>query len=198
MQLRAIVGGMVVASLALFTTVAIVQADDPIASLNRSSQDRFKVVDNTFGLRRIIVIGDTPHRFRPENVTELAAVREIEEARLRVAMYLAGRRVLDREPDLTTKEPLGLNRRIIFGPIAVTSPESLDGLPQAFDLIDESRAAFRTLITRERHDFELATWKFTARPVRATTEQCLTCHRGRSLGDPLGVVLYAYRREESR
>ena len=193
MQIRACAGVMVVVSLALSALTASVLADDPIASLNRSIQDRFKDVDNTFGLRRIVVIGDTPHRFKPESVTELAAVREVEDARLQVAMYVAGRRVLDREPDLTTKEPLALNRRIIFGPIAVTPPATSEGLPAAFDLIEESRVAFGVLTRRDRHDFELADWKFTSRPVRAATAHCLTCHRGRRVGDALGVVLYAYR-----
>lgn len=196
MQIRTGVGAVIVVSLAITATIGIVHADDPIASLNRSIQDRFKDVDDTFGLRRIVVLGDTPHRFRPETVTELAAVREVEDAQLRVAMYVAGRRVLDREPDLTTKTPFAVNRRVIFGPIAVTAPISAEGLPQATDLIDESRVAFLKLAERERHDFELTDWKFTARPIRASTTKCLTCHRGSSVGDPLGVVLYAYRPRE--
>lgn len=196
MQIRTGIGVVIVVSLAITATIAIVHADDPIASLNRSIQDRFKDVDDTFGLRRIVVIGDTPHRFRPETVTELAAVQEVEDAQLRVAMYVAGRRVLDREPDLTTKAPFAVNRRVIFGPIAVTPPISAEGLPEAFDLIDESRIAFRTLGERDRYDFELAEWKFTARPLRASTTKCVSCHRGRSVGDPLGVVLYAYRPRE--
>jgi hypothetical protein len=196
MQIRTGVGVAIVVSLAITATIGIAYADDPIASLNRSIQDRFKDVDDTFGLRRIVVIGDTPHRFRPETVTELAAVREVEDVQLRVAMYVAGRRVLDREPDLTTKAPFAVDRRVIFGPIAVTPPVSAEGLPEAFDLIDESRIAFRTLGERDRYDFELANWKITARPVGATTAQCLNCHRGLSMGDPLGVVLYAYRPRE--
>ena len=171
----------------------IVCADDPLASLNRSVQDRFKDVDKYFGLRRIVVIGDTPHQFRPESVAEFAAVKALKESGYRVALYLAGRRVLDREPHLTTEEPTQLDRRVIFGPVGVTDPTFLAGLPQAVDLIDESRLAFSHLVKRDRHDFEIGDLKFTARAVRATTEQCLSCHRGRAIGDPLGVVLYAYR-----
>ncbi len=167
--------------------------DDPIASLNQAIQDRFKDVDKLFGLRRIVVLGDTPHQFRPETVTEFAVVREIDEAGLRVAMYVAGRRVLEREPDLTTKVPFELNRRVIFGPVAVTNPAALAGLPEAVDLIDEARTAFRTLVRRDRYDFEKADWTFTGRAIRASAKECLTCHKDRSLGDPLGVVLYASR-----
>ena len=168
-------------------------ADDPIAALNRAIQDRFKDVDKTFGLRRIVVLDDTPHRFQPEKVSELAAVRELDEASLRVAFYMAGRRVLDREPDLTTKQPFALNRRVLFGPVAVTDPAALTGLPDAVDLITESRNAFRALERRDRYDFEMTDWTFTARAVRATAAECLTCHKDRKIGEPLGVVLYAYR-----
>ena len=174
----------------------IVSADDPIAALNRSVQDRFKDVDKYFGLRRIVVIGDTPHQFRPESVAEFAAVKALKESGYRVALYLAGRRVLDRDPHLTTEEPTQLDRRAIFGPVAVTDPELLPGLSQAVDLIDESRVAFNQLVKRDRYDFEIGDLKLTARAVRATADHCLSCHRGRAIGDPLGVVLYAYRLRE--
>jgi hypothetical protein len=193
MHLRAFVMVTLLVSLAVAAGMGVVHADDPLAALNRSIQDRFKDVDQFFGLRRIVVIGDTPHQFRPENVAELAAVQALKDEGLRVALYLAGRRVLDREPDLTTKEPFGLNRRVIFGPVAVTDRDFARGLPAPIDLIDESRIAFRTLVKRDRHDFDVADWKFTARAVRATTGQCLSCHRGRQIGDPLGVVLYVYQ-----
>ena len=188
----------VLVGVALFAGTLSLHADDPIAAINRAIQNRFTDIDKTFGLRRIVVIGDTPHRFRPESVTELEAVQELTDAGLRVALYVAGRRVLDREPDLTTKEPFALNRRVIFGPVAVTDAATLSPLPAAVDLIDESRLAFLTLQKRERHDFERSGWTFTARAVRATSSQCLTCHQDRSVGDPLGVVLYAYQARNTR
>ena len=171
-------------------------ADDPIAALNLAIQDRFAEVDRTFGLRRIVVIGDTPHQFRPERVKELSAVKGLEEQRLSVALYVAGRRVLDREPDLTTKVPFALNHRVIFGPIAVTNPGRLPPLPDAVDLIGEGRVAFQALQQRHRYDFESGGWTFTARAIRAASAACLNCHQGRAIGDPLGVVLYAYRRQQ--
>ena len=172
-------------------------ADDPLASLNRAIQERFRDVDKNFGLRRIVIIGDTPHQFRPETVSEFAAVQDLKDEGLQVALYMAGRRVLDREPDLTTKQPFTVNRRVIFGPIAVTDPAALSALPAAVELIDESRHAFQALQRRERYDFEAANWAFSARAVRAASAECLTCHKGRTLGDPLGVVLYAYRSASS-
>jgi hypothetical protein len=35
-----------------------------------------------------------------------------------------------------------------------------------------------------------------ARPVVASTAQCLQCHHGRKIGDPLGAVVYAFRKSE--
>ena len=110
-----------------------------------------------------------------------------------MALYLAGRRVLEREPNLSSDEPGGIDRRVIFGPIAVTSTESPGALPHSVDLIDEARSAFAELQRRERYDFRWQNWTFSARAVRVTSSECLTCHKGRRSGDPLGVVLYAYR-----
>ena len=186
---------LVCATLTLGPTVSATAAgwhvDDPIAALNRIIQERFTEVDSTFGLRRIVVIGDTPHRFQPEKVSEFEAVRELTEAQLRVAIYMAGRRVLDVEPDLTTKVPFALNRRVVFGPIAVTEASALPALPEAVELIDESRDAFRALERRERYDFAIGDVTFTARAIRASSHVCLTCHKDRTIGEPLGVVLYA-------
>ena len=194
MRLRTFVIAAATTAALCGSVLAAGSADDPIASLNQAIQDRFKDVDTLFGLRRIVVLGDTPHRFRPETVSEFGVVRELDEAGLRVAMYVAGRRVLEREPDLTTKVPFELNRRVIFGPVAVTDPAALAGLPEAVELIDEGRSAFRTLVLRDRYDFERADWTFTARAIRASSKECLTCHKDRSIGDdPLGVVLYASR-----
>ena len=187
---RHIVAGLVVL---VVSTGAGVALDDPIAALNQAIQGRFALVDGTFGLRRIVVIGDTPHQFRPEKVSELDAVEGLDEQNLSVALYVAGRRVLDREPDLATKVPFALNHRVIFGPVAVTSPSVLGSLPAAVDLIGESRLAFQVLQQRDRYDFEVAGWTWTARAIRAASPVCINCHQGRAIGDPLGVVLYAYR-----
>ena len=186
-----LVGTTLAFSLTISVTVTGL-ADDPIAELNRIIQERFTEVDSTFGLRRIVIIGETPHRFQPEKVSELNAVRGLDEARMRVALYMAGRRVLDVEPDLTTKAPAALNRRVVFGPVAVTDASSLPPLPDAVQLIDESRTAFRALERRERYDFEFGDVSFTARAVRASSSACLACHMDRKIGEPLGVVMYAY------
>ena len=167
--------------------------NDPILDLNRAIQERFKHVDRFFGMRRIVVSGDTPHQFKPENVSELSAVQRLRDRHLSVALYMAGRRVLEREPNLLTKEPTVIDRRVIFGPVAVTHPTGLDALPHAVDLIDHSRTAFQHLRTNDRYDVTRDGWTLTGRAIRAQSAECLTCHRDRALGDALGVVWYAYR-----
>lgn len=176
---------------AVVTATRDFNPDDPLASLNRAIQDRFTKIDKRFGLSRMVAIADTPHRFRPETVGELDVIRELEQVRLRVALYVAGRRVLDREPDLTTNAPFAIFRRVVFGPVAVTDRDLQPTLPAAVDLIDESRMAFLALQRRERYDFEMRGWTVSARAIRAVSSACLTCHQGRAVGDPLGVVLYA-------
>jgi len=184
-----------VASVAIAVSAAgrIHAGDDPLDALNRAIQERFAGIDKFFGLRRIVVIGDTPHQFRPEKVAEESAVQDLRDANLKVALYMAGRRVLEREPNLASKEPTGIDRRVIFGPIAVTAVEQLSALPHGVDLIDEARSAFQALQRRDRHDFRMQDWKFSARAIRVTSNECLRCHAGHKTGDPLGVVFYAYR-----
>ena len=186
---------LIVASIGMAVSLParILAEDDPLDALNQTIQARFAGVDKFFGLRRIVVLGDTPHRFAPETVSEEAVVQELRDAKLQVALYMAGRRVLEREPNLKTDVPGMVDRRVIFGPIAVTSFDRLAELPHSTDLIDEARRAFGTLQHRDRYNFDMAGWKYSARAVRVTSNECLTCHAGRKQGDPLGVVMYAYR-----
>ena len=180
-------------AIAVSTPGRLHAGDDPLDSLNRAIQERFTGIDKFFGLRRIVVIGDTPHQFKPDKVSEESAVQDLRDANLKVALYMAGRRVLDREPNLSSDEPTKIDRRVIFGPIAVTDVAALRELPESVDLVDEARRAFQELERRDRHDFRMQNWKFSARAVRVTGDECVTCHKGHKTGDPLGVVLYAYR-----
>ena len=51
----------------------------------------------------------------------------------------------------------------------MTDPEFLPGLPEAVDLIDESRVAFSQLVKRDRYDFELETEVDSSRGARPET-----------------------------
>jgi hypothetical protein len=185
-----------------------------IAALNACIQERFKEIDEGFGIRRLIRIGETPHTFRPEQASELTAVAALEAAHLRVVLYLTGRRVRAPKPD-TSRWGQADAWRLIKGPVAITrvspvadsgTPPFLLAPPPPLALWDESRRAFEAFETSDAHHFASGAWRFIAKPVRAGDAACLKCHSepgaistGRSptrpvrLGDPLGVVLYGYQ-----
>ena len=177
-----------------------------LASLNSCIQTRFQDIDFKFGIRRVIKPGETPHRFEPETVREISAVRDLEDAGLRVVLYLTGRQVLRDKPPLA-----GLSHQmaweLIKGPVLITPAPTAGGstatgsasaAPLSMDLWDDSRLAMQSFGKVDSREFALAGWNFVARPVRAES-MCLNCHHestaaGNTLkvGDPIGVVLYGY------
>lgn len=188
-----------------------------LSLLDDSVQQRFKDIDKGFGYRRIIAAGDTPHRFKPENPKELKAVDELRRARMEVFLYVAGRGVLGKMPAET--EPNNNSRVRIKGPASVTPMTGEfftdhEDLPRAEQLWDEARAAMLAFhISGDTYKFAIGKWKFSARPVFASEQSCVDCHKSRvthkflpslgaplqevnsntlRIGDPLGVVLYAY------
>jgi hypothetical protein len=179
-----------------------------ISSLNDCIQSRFRDVDERFGFRRIITPGDTPHRFKPENAKEIDAVRALERASMQVILYLTGRQVL-REKPAATDLPAESLWGPIKGPVLITPAGRPAPAPRPMDLWDESARAMRAFEKSDSYDFVQAGWNFTARPVRASEELCLRCHRGPlrassvptadgnatlKIGDAIGVVLYGYLR----
>jgi hypothetical protein len=168
-------------------------------------QQRFKDVDEGFGFRRIVKVGDTPHRFNPENTREEGAVRDLERAGLRVVLYLTGRRVLtENAPGTRLGSPL------IKGPVEVTSAQPQGDLHTApsLDLREESRRAMIMFERASSYDFTAGDWTFVAHPVPASEPSCLRCHEADGstrmipsrdrvtsvrVGDPLGALLYGYQ-----
>jgi hypothetical protein len=103
-----------------------------------------------------------------------------------------------------------ISRRLIKGPVSITGTEK-GGLPLPSELWDQSRSAMAAFASKDSFQFSQGEWHFIARPVRATEQSCLGCHlddttrtiaRGSGdengkrlhIGDPLGVMLYAYRK----
>lgn len=178
-----------------------------VSELNDRVQERFKDIDNTFGYRRIIRVGDTPHRFKPENAKELKIVDELNKARLKVALYLASRSVIKINPHIARLRP----GQFIKGPGLITADNNQrNSLPEALEIFEQSRNAMAAFEKSDSYDFTLGGWKFTARPVRASDQSCLMCHKSDDwvslvgsanadqkpeqlkIGDVLGVVIYAY------
>jgi hypothetical protein len=188
---------------------AAASREDParlIAALNGCIQQRFREINERFGISRVIRLDDTPHTFRPEEVAELEAVTALEQANLRVVLYLTGRRVQAPIPD-TSRWSSADTWRLIKGPVRITPDggTAAGGLPPPpLELWDESRRALQAFATSDSHEFDKGSWRFIARPVRASEAACLKCHNqsittggvrslAPKLGDPLGVVLYGYQ-----
>ena len=213
---RLVTGAVIVAAILSITSLSMAVAVSArqtsstpetrlLSSLNSCIQARFQEIDLKFGISRVIKPGATPHRFEAATVREISAVRDLEDAGLRVVLYLTGRQILRDKP-----QPAALTAdaiwELIKGPVLITqvaaagSPASA---PAPMDLWNDTRQAMLSFATRESHEFALAGWSFVARPVRAES-MCLNCHREGTAaentlkaGDPIGVVLYGYTSNRS-
>ena len=165
-------------------------------------------------MRRVITVGETPHVFKPKDAAELWAVKSLDEADLRVVLYLSGR--TGEKPNLeAARLKVALTWRLVKGPVDITrradasAAATSEPPPHPLDLWDDSRRALDTFSKSksDEYQFQRGAWRFVARPVRASDVSCLTCHDDSGttllprasasstlkLGDALGVVLYGYR-----
>lgn len=197
------------ASEAPFLKQENIDSADLISTLDECIQKRFLDVDQGFGFRRIIRSGDTPHRFKPENAKELSIVGYLSKVRLEVVLYLGGRSML--EPRTAAADVNNSTARLIKGPVFITDNDKhATSSPTAMELLEHGQKAMRTFQKSDRYDFAIREWKIVARPVRASDASCLKCHhsdginvlpeakveqesRKLKIGDPLGVLLYAYK-----
>ena len=178
---------------------ASVSAVGAILALDAAIQKRFEKVDGRFGYTRLL-LRNGAHGFAPENDEEISSLRELQDANLRVALYLASRSLVATRDE----NRVGASHRI-KGPLLITRGP-FDATPPAASMRAEARRAFALFErTEQQHDFELGGWMVVARPVRALNDTCLKCHRSTGgnwpsgepsdlrVGDALGVVFYAYQ-----
>lgn len=150
---------------------------DPI---DEQIQKRFRTVDGMFGITRVMPANRHLNYFMANTAEEKAAVDELENAGLRVAFYLAGRRILGEKPADNVFSLSG-RHHIIGGPVPITQNESLkngelmEDLPQPAQLWDDGQKAMRAFETKDHFEFSVGKWKVEARPIRAG-ESCLKCH----------------------
>ena len=170
-----------------------------IHALDERIQERFRKTDERFGITRVVRLDDSPHTFRPEHVGETAAVENLKRAGLDVVLYVAGRRVLSEQPDASW--PQAAQWRLVKGPVMVAArPQDVAQAPAPIEMWDVSRRAMQAFAVTDAYDARHDAWTIIARPVRASDLTCLTCHPRKNepgalrIGDPLGAVLYAYRR----
>ena len=168
-------------------------APDEITQLDDCIHKRF-LDRKAFGMSRILPQQYHGVRtFRPENATEQAIVNQLEQKGYQVALFLAGRNV---QVPISGLAPA---RYAVQGPAYITHIPNPQELPPADQLLEESRAAFRAFDKSEAYDLHQGDWTIAFRPLRASNAACVQCHNSRSapnvkIGDPLGVVMYVYRR----
>ena len=105
-----------------------------ILALDTAVQKRFEKVDRRFGLSRL-PLPKGAHGFAPENDAELSSLHELEEANVRVVLYLGGRKMLGAGPDERRERWSDQ----IKGPAFITRERSLP-IPSAEALSEEGSA----------------------------------------------------------
>ena len=147
--------------------------------------------------------------FVPENDQEKEAVAEIERSGMKMALYLASRNILGTESDESENNRLALHAPL-RGPVGLTQGSQKTDWPETSSLWKQARKAIQDFDadkSASQYEFSAEGKDYIARPVRAQ-ESCLKCHiphaylnytpnsngatRQLSVGDPIGVLLYAY------
>lgn len=179
-------------------------------AFNECIQDRFKDLNN-FRLGTMRITPASPHAFLAQDIREESAVRYLDAAGLDVVMYVGGRKLLEQDGYSVTPQRgalmlvPGRNGARLDGPILVTPVTSHApprDAPVPATLTSAAAAALREFDRADATSFAADGWIFEARPVRASAQTCLGCHRlvppGQRentlrTGAALGAVLYAYR-----
>ena len=155
--------------------------------------------------------------FSPQTHEEVAAVAGFEKEGWDVGIYLFGRRV---DPRTNTKKETDYDIRYrLFNPAPVTSGLKRSSFRKQKKLAEEVKRAFLEFQKMDGPNanemkFEIGDWSYFARPVRASNQSCLQCHRDyvitdkladgkfvarpRKIGDVNGVLFYALRKREAK
>jgi hypothetical protein len=163
-------------------------------------QPRFQKDGGVFGMRRVV---RSPGHEEVGALTDLSAWDKKQLAQLRALKHTY------RVGMLRVKHPPGHYRKgqgPILGAQEASDPASPRGvhLPAFYPMIGPefadpdnspiSKTALAALPEMERKGTASGVtgrWKVTLRPVRATKQACVGCHRGSRLGETLGVLVYA-------
>lgn len=167
---------------------------DVLSGLNDCVQKRF-LDTGSFGMNRILPLHGV-RQFRPANAMERATVEDLEQKGYEVALFLAGRQILN-----SSGNKLSDPRSGVQGPAYITHLPKIDDLPNPNALLLDARAALLSFDAKDRYQAQHDGWNIQLRALRATSETCVQCHtRGAGgansnlkIGDALGVVLYVFR-----
>lgn len=177
-------------------------ADRVTELLDALIQPRFQKDGGVFGMRRVV---RSPGHEEVGALSDLSAWDKKQLAQIRALKHDY------RVAMLRVKHPPGHYRKgqnpILGGDVAVSeapSPKSGARVPVFYPMIgpefdDPHNSAIRKTAVAALPELErngtasgnAGPWKVTLRPVRATKQSCVGCHRGARLGDTLGVLVYA-------
>jgi hypothetical protein len=186
---------LILVSLAAHLTLPVTAPEpDELNRLDECIQRRF-LARTTFGMGRILPNQfHGVRQFRPENATEQAVVNQLTQDYYQVALYLAGRNVLN----VPSAAPnLARYRYAVQGPAYIT-PLNAEELPRPETLLEESRAALEGFDNNHTYgNIQKGAWTVALRPLRASNEACVQCHNAAGahvkMNDMLGVALYVYK-----
>jgi hypothetical protein len=184
----------IVVSLVPFLLSANNSGTDVLSGLNDCVQKRF-LDTGSFGMSRILPLHGI-RQFRTANAMERATVEDLEQKGYEVALFLAGRQILDSSGNKFFDRRSGVQ-----GPAYITHLPKIDELPNPNTLLPDARAALTSFDAGDRYEAQHDGWNIQLRPLRATREACVQCHTGGAggnnvklkVGDALGVVLYVFR-----
>jgi hypothetical protein len=155
---------------------------------------------------------DSNRDFEPETDREKEILSRMEAESLQVGFYAFGRAILDGSAS-------DLNLRALKGPGAITrdtprpawyplapstSPAPGDALPDWKSIYPVGQRAMRDFMAGGTgFETTIGSWRIAARRVVACQAKCVTCHNSQAykqsspvaLHQPIGGVLYAYRRQ---
>ena len=196
-------------------TIADCNTPNPIDALNEAVLKRFLETRRGFGYERVVVIRNpnTPQHFaafRAENDEETLIVNDLKANRLNVNLFLAGRRIFENPETRIAGNLAIIPDSPMRGPLTVTEEGIDKSLPDASseEFIKQTRKALKSFDKGNQYQFTSGKWKVDARPVRATENSCVQCHKARGandpeaqelkIGDPLGVLLYVYKEKKQK
>jgi hypothetical protein len=185
------------------------RADDRVIdALDRAVQERFADVnDGRFGITRVTHPSpEAPRRFEPNSAEERRLIRDLRAAGRDVVLIVVGHTARTIRPlgNAATQRyaqryyaDTGPAFRTELMPIALRRAAPRVKPPTEEELGAQVTAAFAAFRSTSTYKFRSGEWSITARPIRASRAQCLSCHLAPAtepalkIGDPLGIALYA-------
>jgi hypothetical protein len=215
---------VVISAVTLHATIPPAADSELINRLDALVQHRFRdPAPLTLGMSRVarpVSMGTHfyPKRassrdFQPESPVEKDVIDALEKQQTQVGFYVIGNVITSLPPSDVTLESF----RALKGPAAMTrgtprprwyppsrktaavDPNALPDWEAIYPLASTAMKTFQN--GGQGFETTFGNWNIAARPVIASQQRCVTCHNSMDLpvklNDPIGGVLYAYRRPQA-